>query len=148
MLSRAYHFILTVNNAKITIEEFKKTAVEKGAISGCAQLEVASTGTPHIQATISFADAKSIKSVIKKFPGAHVEICRDPRKSWDYCCKAESRVEPGLTWGEPPKPRKNVKGETAEYNKRILKMGAKAAVDEGLVRIQDLPKLVAGLNQY
>lgn len=146
-MPRGLHFILTVNNPDVTVSEFLQRAKQQGCIAGVAQLEKGASGTPHIQATVSFATQRTVLSVSKKLPG-HVELCKNPRDAWDYCSKEDTRIAEPESFGEPPKPRKNVKGETAAYNKRILERGPKAAVDDGLIRIQDLPKLIIGLNQY
>lgn len=57
--------------------------------------EVGENGTPHLQGTIVFANAKSISSVFKKLPGCHIEICAAPQKSFEYCKKDGDFTERG-----------------------------------------------------
>ena len=54
--------------------------------------------------------------------------------------KEETRLEGPWEYGEKPYQRNN-KLSVAEMNKEILTKGLKAAVDEGLVRIQDADKV-------
>lgn len=44
--------------------------------------------------------------------------------------------------------QKNVKGQTAARNKQLLEIGARAAVDEGLIPLRDLPKLKHAIDLY
>jgi len=50
--------------------------------------EISETGTPHLQGYIRFANQRTIKSVINKIPGAHIEIKKGTfTEAIDYCKK-------------------------------------------------------------
>ena len=75
---------------------------------------------------------------IKKwFQQAHIEIARNPLESYNYCGKDESRVEGPLEFGPIPKPRKNVKGDTAAFNKACIEEGPEKMVAEGKLHMRD-----------
>lgn len=52
------------------------------------------------------------------------------------------------SFGEPPRPRKNVKGDTKAFNEYILKEGPRAAVEAGLLRLDQYQKTCQSLNLY
>jgi len=57
------------------------------------QEEVGEEGTPHIQAAIRFANARSWKSVKKDFPKCHIEVTKHTwQRAKAYCMKSETRV--------------------------------------------------------
>ena len=57
-----------------------------------------------------------------------VPVKRDNGAS-EYCLKEETRLEGPWEFGVKP-ARKNVKGETAERNARILEIGVEKCVEE------------------
>lgn len=52
--------------------------------------EIGESGTPHLQGTIVFKNAMTLKAVIKKLPGCHVSVCRDVEASILYCKKDDA----------------------------------------------------------
>lgn len=65
----------------------------------------------------------------------------------DYCLKEETRVEGPWEFGLKP-ARRNVKGDVASQNKRILELGPERCVDEGLIHIKDYLKIKVACNTY
>lgn len=63
----------------------------------------------------------------KDFPGCHIEVSRNAMAAWNYCGKADTRVEGPLEHGLPP-ASKAVKGDTKKRNELILEYGAVKAV--------------------
>ena len=82
----------------------------------------------------------------KKFKG-NVEPSRNAVAAWDYCAKEDTRKEGPLSHGIPP-AAKNVKGDTIKRNKMILEYGLVKAVDEGLVRIEQVKQIKQSVDVY
>nr|WAE42774.1 MAG: replication associated protein [Cressdnaviricota sp.] len=59
--------------------------------------EKGASGTPHLQITMVFANAKTLGAAIKGMPpgNPHVEICKDLQASIDYCMKDGDFLEQG-----------------------------------------------------
>lgn len=73
--------------------------------------EVGESGTPHLQGHVCFQNAHSLKSIIKKMPGCHVEVARCAFKSVAYCKKGGDFTERG----DPPlSPVESAKKGVAE----------------------------------
>ena len=115
-MSRSRTFVITYNNPTITLDEFQSLCKSIGCITLSAQLEKGEAGTPHIQAYLAFKDALTIKSLSKKLPKSHIEVSRNPIKSYEYCQKTDTRIEGPVIYGEAPKPRKNIAGDTLAFN--------------------------------
>lgn len=124
--ARYYSFIVTKNNPKETLQEFYDTTLRlldpKWLV---VQLERVTT--PHFQCAFGFTDAKSVKSILSKMVGCHVEIARNAAKAAAYCQKPDTRIEGPLIHGKPPLKR-NSKDGHAELNNRCLKEGVEALV--------------------
>jgi len=91
-MSRNRNFVFTYNNYPDTL------LVDNVVCKYIAySKEVApTTGTPHLQGYISFANAKTVNSVRTLLPGCHVEAMRGTLAQNDaYCSKAASMVERG-----------------------------------------------------
>lgn len=58
----------------------------------------------------------------------------------EYCNKEETRVEGPWEFGEKPY-RRNDKMSVQEMNKKILELGIKRSVDEGLISIKEADKV-------
>lgn len=57
------------------------------------------TGTPHLQGYIYFANARSVAAVRRSLPGLHIELARgDYASNRTYCCKGGEYLE----FGDPP----------------------------------------------
>lgn len=55
--------------------------------------------------------------------------------AWNYCGKAETRVQEPIQFGVPPAAR-NVAGDTAARNALIADLGAVEACNQGLFHIE------------
>ena len=64
-------------------------------------------GTKHYQAVVWFKNPRSFRGIKSLFPRAHIEICRDLKKSIAYCSKVETRSEgPWFKgWPQPKEKR-------------------------------------------
>ncbi len=64
------------------------------------QEEKGKDGTPHLQGVVCLKQAKSFVTV-KELIGkeVHLEVCKNFKNSWKYCCKEESRN--GLIYSYP-----------------------------------------------
>lgn len=81
----------TWNNYKPEDFELLKEFAKNECVDYALQEEVGESGTPHIQFALKFKNARTFKSLKKKFPEVHWERAR----SWDaaktYCSKDDSR---------------------------------------------------------
>ncbi len=73
----------------------------------------------------------------KNFPGCHVELTKNAMAAWNYCGKADTKLEGPLEHGVPP-AAKNVKGDTKQRNEMIIEYGVVKAVNDGLIPIEKL----------
>lgn len=62
--------------------------------------EVGESGNEHEQGYVTFKNARTLSSMIKKFPGVHFEKKRGTRVEASEYCKKDGDFE---EWGEPPK---------------------------------------------
>lgn len=132
-MGKSRNFMLTMNNPKLTLQEFSDLLCKDSVYSRC-QLEKGENGTPHIQACVGYKNPVHFKSIAKKFTGCHVEVARNALASWNYCGKEDTRLEAPISTGIPPASRA-VKGATKERNKMILEHGLTKAVEDGLIDI-------------
>lgn len=149
-MTRSRHWSVTINNPTITLDEYRSLCEQAlGASALRAQLERGESGTPHIQSHISFKDAKTFATLKKRLPpGAHIETSIAPVESWAYCGKEDTRVEGPVEFGEAPKPRKNVKGDTAAFNKLALSIGPEKMVESGQLSIMQYHKLKTNISTF
>lgn len=107
------------------------------------------TGKLHIQGT--FGGGRWRFSKLKKTlpEKTHIENCKDPRKSFAYCQKAESRADgyQPVVKGCPP-AQKNVKGDVAARNRYLLENGAEAAIADGSLPLSQYTKVRAAIKLY
>lgn len=76
--------------------------------------EVSESGTPHLQGTVVFPNAKTLTSAIAAFPkGAHLGICIDMFASIKYCMKDGDWEEHGTKPVEPKQKGTNEQGRWA-----------------------------------
>lgn len=139
---RGCNWSLTKNNPAENLEDFFNR-LRSGSKFARAQLERGKSGTPHFQAVVGYANARTMKSMIKNWPGCHIEKARSVLHLWDYCGKASvddgsETLEGPLEHGLPP-AQKNVKGDTKKRNEMILKIGLKKAVDDGVIALAQAP---------
>jgi len=125
-MTKSRDFVFTINN-------YGDSHLELLSAIQCAYVvygkEVGDSGTPHLQGYIRFNSQTSMKSAIKKIPGAHIEIKKGTcEQAIDYCKKD------GVVYERGVKPvSQKTKGE---LNKRRWDDAFKAA-QEG--RFEDIP---------
>lgn len=64
-----------------------------------------------------------------------------------YAIKEETRVEGPWEFGIKP-ARRDVKGDVAERNKKILELGVERCIEEGLVHMKEYLKLRQCVDAY
>ena len=82
---RSRGFVFTCNNPTTQKEELVRGLVSRWLLYG---REVGESGTPHLQGVIWFANQRTLKSLIKKLPGFHLEVAKgSPEECEEYCSK-------------------------------------------------------------
>lgn len=145
-MSKSSNFTLTVNNPHMSIDEFF-LGLKQDSVYARVQLERGESGTPHFQACVGYKSQRQLKAMIKRFPGAHIEIARNAMASWNYCGKSDSRVEGPLDHGVPP-ASKRVKGDTKARNALLIEYGPLRAVEDGLVPLEKFKQLKQSIDLY
>ena len=149
MISKYY--IGTLNNPNVTVDEFSQFCKRVlSASSFAGQLEKGESGTPHIQFLIGFDTQKRLTAVRKRFDQwhPHLEIAGNAFKSYEYCTKVDTRIEPPVTFGPIPKPSKRVRGDTKAFNDLVLTKGPEALVKSGELSLINYPKVLAAATLY
>lgn len=146
---KSKNWSITYNKPTHTQQEFFELLFRaKGCIYAVVQQE--KVETQHFQCCIGFQNQVSFNTIQKLVgKGPHVEPSRNALASFRYCQKEESRI-PGtepMVHGVAP-AAKNIAGDTAARNKLILELGAKAAVDNGLIHLEKLPQLMKAAAAY
>jgi len=104
-MMRGRHFCFTTNNpTAVTTQKFKDLFEdESNVLYAVFAHEVApTTGTPHLQGYVCFAERKRITSVRTLLSGSHVELARGtPKQAADYCKKTPGWIEFGDFSGVP-----------------------------------------------
>lgn len=70
-----------------------------------------------------YPNPRHFKAITKLFPTAHVEVCRNAFRSWEYCGKSDTRVEGPVEFGEIPKPSNKITADVLAFNKAVLAEG-------------------------
>lgn len=127
-MSRSRAFAFTLNNPDDHVES--KTQLDE---MDCKYIiyghEVGESGTPHLQGTIVFANAKTLSAAIKCMPKAcHVEICKDLFASIKYCEKDGKITERGQ---RPLNPKEKGEKEKDRWEQIIT------AAEEG--NVEEIP---------
>jgi len=100
-MSQGRNWMVTINNPH-KADAFEKWATEKAKYF-IYQYEKGEKGTLHIQGYIIFKGNQRISTLKKLHATAHWELRMGTHEqARKYCTKSESRVKPGLEWGEPP----------------------------------------------
>lgn len=113
---RSRGFCFTLNNYTV-----QNTPTLEGL--GCIYLlygrEVApATGTPHLQGYVYFRNARTLRSVITKLPGAHVEVARGSSlANFEYCTKSGDFNEFG---DRPLDPQEKGDKEKERWDRTLL----------------------------
>lgn len=86
---RSRKWFMTWNNYP---EEWKQTLTQHCEWKG--QLEEGEGGKRHVQASLSFKNARNLDQLKKLFPGAHLEVTKCAKAADEYCTKWATRVGP------------------------------------------------------
>lgn len=141
-MSKGTQWLCTLNNPDAaTAQEYLSkwfTTARARYVNG--QLERGKEGTLHLQYYINFENPTRISALKKFCSKSHFELVRKDNGASSYCLKEDTRVEGPWEFGIKPAQR-NVKGETAERNKKILELGVERCVEEGLIHIKEYVKI-------
>ncbi len=141
-------WIGTYNNPHIPADEFIELWHTKaGAAFATGQVEKGEEGTPHIQFFLHFPKQVRLSALKKNCAKSHFEPVKKDNGAAEYCNKEETRIEGPWSFGVRP-ARLNKAGDKARRNKDILEHGVIKAVDEGLIRIEDLRKVKQSVDLY
>jgi len=91
-MSKSKNYCFTLNN--YTEDEFNELQELECRYIVIGK-EIGDNGTPHLQGTICFANARAFNAIKKLIPKAHIEICKSLQDSIVYCKKDNNFVEVG-----------------------------------------------------
>lgn len=132
----------------MTAEDYlKKWYEEGGAHFVTGQVEKGKNGTSHIQFFLHMKKKVTVATLKKVCEYAHFQSVIKNNGADEYCNKKETHVIGPWTFGVRP-ARQDKLGDVARRNKQILEMGAKQAVDQGLIRIEQFIKVEQAINAY
>jgi len=136
-MTRSLNYSFTLNNYTQEDETLLQNLECKYLVYG---REVGESGTPHLQGTIVFATQRTLKSVSKKIPRAHLEKTIDLQKSILYCKKDNDVYEKG---NQPigAVGKKCTLKERASRNKRLREATLNELVDSGEINIKEVRAL-------
>lgn len=102
--------------------------------------EAPDTGTPHLQGYVSFKNARTLRSLSKKMPRAHIEIAyASAAQNREYCTKNGTNI-----YEEGDMPQKNG-GDTIQEriatNKRLISASVKELIDSGDIHVRDAKRI-------
>jgi len=109
---------ITVNNPTQTPDQMDQIFRSLGCEAWIFQLEKGSSGTPHYQGCFRFKSQRVWPK--EEFPGAHLEPCRDWRKSIVYCQKLEGRLAGPWSHGVVIKPTLKVITDLYPWQQAIV----------------------------
>lgn len=134
-MSRHRSYVFTLNN---WTPEDEAALAMLGAEYTVYGKEVGASGTPHLQGFLKFKNARTLLSVKKKLPRAHLEAARDVHAAIEYCKKDGDYVEFGVP---PQKNGGDTREELAAKNKRLRDTPLNELVENGELRILDVKRL-------
>lgn len=91
--------------------------------------------------------ATRITALKKYSKDCHYEVVGVNNGADTYCNKEAGRLDGPWTFGIRP-ARLNKKGDLRRRNIELLDMGAEAAVEQGIIRLQDYPKIKSAIDLY
>lgn len=101
--------------------------------------EVGATGTPHLQAYVEFSSQRTLKSVSRMFPRAHVEVRRGTAlQAAQYCQKDGDYVEFGTL---AQKNGGDSALERAEKNRLLRFEPLPSLLDSGVISVLQVPQI-------
>ena len=145
---RDRHYLCTWNNPTIGLDDLLAKAKAHRAVAFRGQLEKGTEGTPHFQFYLQYAHCKTHMQVRRQWPGCHILACKDPRSSWDYCGKDETREEGPVEYGKAPKPKAKPIKSTVQFNQECVNEGAEALVADGRLHLRDYMKVKQAVSLY
>lgn len=127
--SRNRQYVFTLNNYESTeITSLIAWLENRKKIIYCFQEETGENGTKHLQGCFKCNDAIPFSTVKNCLPRAHIEVCKNFNKAFEYSCKPETRTgkiysnEPGMVERcQPPEDYFNMDIAT-KWQTNILKM--------------------------
>lgn len=127
--ARSRNFSFTCNNYEDTDQEYIASLDYRYLVFG---REVGGQGTKHLQGTIIFNEAKSLRNVVKLMPGCHVECTRNVDASIKYSKKDGDFNE----YGDPPSQGKRTELQAAveEVKKGMSLKGLRSLFPEVMCR--------------
>jgi len=140
MSERSRNWAFTWNNYDESVEEKLRSLNCKYLVAG---REICpTTGTPHLQCTVVFANPKAKSAVVKLLKGAHVESCRNVFNSIEYCKKDDDALG-YFEVGNPPMNKedaleKALEGKRAR-NELLMTGSLKDLVRSGELTLGQVP---------
>ncbi len=122
-MSMSKHWCITLNNPVLEQDSFWNPAQMQYLIIAN---EIGESGTPHFQGYVIFLGRKRLSSVMKVFPGAHLEIKRGlVSEASDYCKKEKDFKE----WGVRPADNSGAEATKRRWDEAFAS-AAKGNLDE------------------
>lgn len=141
-------WIGTYNNPTVDAREFiERWHTHGGAVYVNGQLEKGEQGTPHIQYYVQFKGQKRLGALKAHCQHSNFRGVEKDNGASTYAMKEDTRLEGPWEFGVRPAQR-NVKGDVQRRNKEILKVGVINAVDQGIIRIEELRKVKQSVDLY
>lgn len=144
--------ILTENNPedwKASLKEFWDTGRFRYVVG---QLEKGEQGTEHLQAYLNGYNAMTLAGLRKINARAHYEPVKKDNGAAAYCMKEETRIEGPLEFGTRPLTQKESSKKAIEarkeQNMKILEVGVKVALEEGLIRLDQYDRVRKNISLY
>lgn len=142
-------WIGTLNNPEIVFAEEYLEAWK--AKPDCAfvtgQYEKGENGTEHVQFFLHFTKQKRLTWLKGHDPRAHFEPVKKDNGAAEYCNKEATRIAGPWTFGIRP-ARRDKAGDLQRRNQELAQMGVVAAVNAGLIRIQDIWQVHRALGTF
>lgn len=127
---RARNFLFTINNPSI-FDEHALSEIRFRCKFLQYQLERGEDGTEHYQGLICFKNPHTFQALKFLLPRAHIEHVRKLAAAYEYTRKAETRIAPTVSYGDPPssclpnRRRKRGPGADLQDLRSLLDRGAK-----------------------
>lgn len=145
---KARMFIGTLNNPQDNAEDYlRQWHTQAKAVFVTGQLEKGKEGTVHVQFFLHFATQMRLSALKKHCKQAHFEAVKKDNGAAEYCNKEDTKLEGPWTFGVRP-ARQDKQGDLARRNKDILEYGVIKAVDDGIIRIEELRKVKQSIDMY
>lgn len=93
VLKRNRQYTFTLNNySKHDISSIEEWLKGRKHMTYVFQEETGENGTPHLQGCFKSKDPIEFELVKKMIPKGHIEVCKCWNKSFEYCCKQDTRT--------------------------------------------------------